>query len=100
MAGTQQESSLRMRKVHRFLEAKPQFLWWEMDDLIVMTGPLVLGIMTEHVIIAAGLSAIVIKIYKKLKDESQEGFVKHFAYHHGLLKFKGMPDSWVKEMNE
>jgi len=89
-----------MKKVHKYLDAKPQFLWWEMDDLVILCGPVILGIISERVIYGLILSLVAGKIYGNMKTTRQEGFMKHFLYHHGFLKFKNCPESWVKEFTE
>ncbi len=92
--------SLQLKTVHKYLDAKPQFLWWEMDDLMILCGPIILGIIVGKVFYALIFSLIVGKIYGTMKSTHQEGFMRHFLYHHGMLKFKNCPDSWMKEFTE
>jgi len=93
-------NSNRLKKVHKFLDAKIQFLWWELDEIYILCGPIILGILVNRVIYGLLFALVAGKIYSSIKSVNQEGYLLHFLYHHGMLKFKNCPDSWVKEMTE
>jgi len=97
---SENSSMLQMKNVHKYMDAKMQFLWWEHDDLVILCGPIILGILANAVFIGMAVSFVVGKLYSGLKDKHQEGYVRHFLYYHGFLKFKHCPESWVKEFTE
>lgn len=89
-----------LKTVHKYLDAKKQLLWWEMDDIYILLGPFIVGILVNRVLFSLLFSLIAWQIYSKIKSANQEGYLLHLLYHLGLRKFKNCPDSWIKEMTE
>ncbi|WP_022846810.1 type IV conjugative transfer system protein TraL [Desulfurobacterium sp. TC5-1] len=90
------------RYVPKYLNAQPQFLWWELDDLIFFMAPIMIGLWTDRLLIGLGVGLILEQAYGKLKTQSQPGFLWHFLYWHGLYnsKNKRFPESWKRELVE
>lgn len=83
----------------KYLNALPQILWWELDELAFLAVFTTIGIMANAQLIGAGFGFFVTKIYSKLKQRKQPGFLKHFLYSLGLYGMKGKyPEYYVKEI--
>jgi len=83
----------------KYLDALPQILWWELDELAFLMGCTAMGIMADAQIIGAASGFIIMKIYSKLKRKKQPGFLKHWLYSKGLYGMKGKyPEYWIKEL--
>ena len=83
----------------KYLNALPQVLWWEFDELmflIVFTG---IGIMANAQFTGAAIGFLAMKAYSSLKKKKQPGFLKHYLYKLGLYGVKGKyPEYWIKEL--
>lgn len=82
--------------IPKYLNAMPQFLWWEVDEvafLFIFTG---LGVLVNNPIIGALIGYILMKIYVKAKARRQKGYLWHKLYALGLYKVPGIPDSWMR----
>lgn len=76
------------RYIPKFLDAQPQFLWFELDEAMILLAGLVSGTMFDNRIICITLSIIVKKIYTALKTSKQQGYLYHKLYSLGLLNMK------------
>ncbi|WP_457641307.1 type IV conjugative transfer system protein TraL [Persephonella sp.] len=83
----------------RYLNALPQLLWWELDEVMFLAGFTFLGIMADAQLIGAGVGFLSTKFYASFKRKKQPGFLKHWFYSKGLYGLKGKyPDYWIKEL--
>lgn len=73
------------RYIPKYLDAQPQFLWWEADEAMILAAGVVAGIMLEKMLIFIPLGVIIQKIYSSLRNAKQEGYMKHIIYKIGLL---------------
>jgi hypothetical protein len=85
-----------MAYIPKFLNAQPQFLWWDADETMILAGGLLLGISLDQRLICVGIALIVQKVYAKTKEHSQIGFLHHKLYSLGLIKCKKIPPYYVK----
>ena len=87
------------RYIPKYLNAQIQFLWWELDEIIVMMIFVSFGILGNHTYVGAAIGFIVMNIYSKLNNKKQPGFFKHVMYRYGFWGKKGvLPEYWVKEL--
>ena len=83
----------------KYLNALPQVLWWELDELAFLASATAIGIIANAQIIGAGIGFLLMKLYSSQKRKKQPGFLKHFLYKHGLFGVKGKyPEYWIKEI--
>lgn len=76
------------RYIPKFLDAQPQFLWWEFDEAMILLAGLMSGIMLDNRIIFFSISIIVQRVYTKLKEAKQPGYLYHKLYSLGLTTMK------------
>ena len=90
---------MERHRIPKYLHSYPQFLWWEMDEFLIFLVFMFTGIMVNKAIIGGLAGFIVTKLYVKMKETKQDGFIKHVAYAFGLYNIKGkLPEYWVKEI--
>lgn len=83
----------------KYLNALPQILWWELDELAFLAVGTAIGIMANAQIIGAGIGFLSMKLYSSQKKKRQPGYFKHFLYKLGLFGIKGKyPEYWIKEI--
>lgn len=83
----------------KYLNALPQILWWELDELAFLATATGIGIMANAQLIGAGVGFLLMKLYANLKKKKQPGYLKHFLYKYGLFGVKGKyPEFWIKEL--
>lgn len=76
------------RYIPKFLDAQPQFLWWEIDEFLILVFSLVIGMFFDEKVIMFSLGILIQKTYSKLKTGKQQGFLYHKLYSWGLLRLK------------
>lgn len=76
------------RYIPRFLNAQPQFLWWEMDEFMILITSVLVGNFIEKMLICFALSFLFVRFYRKLKNDKQQGFFNHTMYYLGVKKWK------------
>lgn len=73
-------------EIPRYLDSLPQFLWWELDELIVLIGLFAGGIAIGELIYVIVLGILPAMFYLgKFKREALEGGIYHAAYSMGAL---------------
>ena len=77
-----------MHYIPKYLNAKTQFLWWEIDEAAIIFASFIVGRMLDKLIIFGLLGFILLRIYSKLKNAKQEGYLIHVLYALGLVQFK------------
>ncbi|HIQ48510.1 MAG TPA: type IV conjugative transfer system protein TraL [Aquifex aeolicus] len=88
------------KRIPRYLNAQIQMGWWEFDEFVLLFIPAFIGLMNDlaeiGIVVGAGLYAI----YKRFKENSQEGFIWHFLYWYGLWRREFILPSWIRELVE
>jgi len=91
------------RYIPKYLDAQPQFLWFEFDEAMILLIGLMTGRMLDQMILFIAISLIIQRVYTKLKNAKQTGFLQHTLYALGLVKFKSnigkfkkIPDYYIK----
>ena len=86
-------------KLPRYLQAQPQLLNWELDELMFFIPFVGVGIMVNQMPLFSLVGYLVMKFYIRLKNSKQDGYVAHFFYKLGLYNLKGkVPEYWIKEL--
>ena len=60
----------------KYLNALPQILWWELDELAFLAVATGFGIFANAQIIGALVGFGIMKIYSKIKRKKQPGYFK------------------------
>jgi len=84
--------------IPKYLNAQIQFLWWELDEMIVLIIFMTLGIITNHTYVGVLIGFVIMQLYTKIKTAKQPGYFKHLLYKYGLWGNKVVPEYWVKEL--
>jgi type IV conjugative transfer system protein TraL len=71
-------------RIPRYLNSQAQLLWWELDEVIVITAALGIGIMYEILILAIPIALAAAKAMAKMKAERGHGWILHAAWWHGI----------------
>ena len=81
------------------LDDPPKFLWWDFDVAVLAMGCLVIGIMTNQMLIFSVAGGIVAMSYQKLKAGRSKAFGLHAIYWFlpVSMGFKVTPPSAVRE---
>lgn len=74
--------------IPKYLDAQPQFLWWEADEGLIIASFILTGRMIDNVIIFTFLGFFLQRLYSKLKNARQEGYLNHVLYALGLYQPK------------
>jgi hypothetical protein len=85
-----------MAYIPKFLNAQPQFLWWDADETMILAFGLLLGISIEQRLICIVSALIIQKLYSKSKEHSQIGYLRHKLYALGLIKNRKVPPYYIK----
>jgi len=80
---------MKVIKVPQGVDAPPQFLLWQADELIPPLAGLIFGVAIGQVLICTALGLLLVNTYRKLRDGQPDGFVFHYLYWHGIGQSKG-----------
>jgi type IV conjugative transfer system protein TraL len=71
-------------RIPRYLNAQAQLLWWELDEVLVITAALGIGILYEILLLAVPIALLAAKAMAKMKAEHGHGWILHHAWWHGI----------------
>jgi type IV conjugative transfer system protein TraL len=71
-------------RIPRYLNAQAQLLWWELDEVAVITAALGMGIMYEMLLLSVPLALIAAKAMSRVKADHGHGWLLHAAWWQGL----------------
>ncbi len=71
-------------RIPRYLNSPAQLLWWEIDEVMVITAALGIGILYECLVFAVPAALLGAKIMAKMKAEHGHGWMLHQAWWHGI----------------
>lgn len=88
--------------IPRYMDALPQILWWELDELVILFLSFFLGLITRQLTTLLIVGVISTFILAKLKNGKSDGFIFHLAYWYGIPSFaiKGVPSGAIREFVE
>ncbi len=91
-------NSIMKKKVPQYLSSPFQILWFETDDIGIVTA-----LFTLAMIFGGLFWALLIAgpfFYSRVKKKYPRGFMKHLFYFCGLVRLKGYPDYFESEYYE
>jgi type IV conjugative transfer system protein TraL len=71
-------------RIPRYLNSQAQILWWEMDEVMVLTAATGMGIVFEVLLIAVPLGLIAARFMAKVKADHGHGWLLHQAWWNGI----------------
>lgn len=86
------------KRIPKYLDAKPQFLWWEVDDISVFFIFLVIGLVSNYLLVCSAIGIFAVWLKIKSKDSFVKGYFNHFFVWHGLLTKKGLPPGHIRRI--
>ena len=63
----------------------PSLLLWRLDDLIPLILMLVVGILSDRLLLFLVIGFVLSRLYGRFRDSRPDGFALHWCYWHGLL---------------
>lgn len=89
---------MSQRSFPQYLNNQLQVLWFELDELILIFGFLLLGLMFSSLFFIAMF--VVPYLFGKMKKKYPRGLLRHMLYTSGLDTFDGYPISFERYFNE
>lgn len=89
---------MQLKKIPKHINAVPQFLWWEVDDMMIFMFAVIIAMFDGQLLITVGLGLVGSYIHAKSKDNFVKGYFGHVLYYLGFRDIKGMPNSNIKEI--
>ena len=71
-------------RIPRSLIAQPQILWWELDEIAIITTCIGIGIIFEILPISVLLGLLAARALAKVKAEHGHGWFLHHAWWNGI----------------
>ena len=76
---------MREVDIPRYIDAQPQFFWWELDEFALAIGLMGVGMLTETLSIMFFAIVVVSAWMKRFKSNNLDGAIVHIVYKAGLL---------------
>lgn len=67
------------------LDAPPQLLLWQLDELSPVLAGMIIGIAIEQLLICLFIGLLLVRFYRKLRDGRPDGYAIHLIYWTGIL---------------
>ena len=82
----------------KYIDDPITLLIWSADEFVPFAAVLLIGMLIGQLSIALILSALVIKAYRRFRDNRPDGFPLHAAYWVGLLPASAvsMPNPYIR----
>ena len=71
-------------RIPRYMNAQAQILWWELDEVTIITASIGIGIMYELLVVTVPLGLLAARALAKTKAEHGHGWFLHRAWWHGI----------------
>ena len=84
--------------IPKYIDDPITLLIWSADEFVPFAAVLLIGMLIGQLSIALVLSALVIKAYRRFRDNRPDGFPLHAAYWVGLLPSSAisMPNPYIR----
>jgi conjugal transfer pilus assembly protein TraL len=69
-----------MRDIPNYLDDPQQILFWEFDEVILLSIMFSIGIIVNQLSVLIIIGLIGIKFFRKVKDRQANGFLQHAVY--------------------
>ena len=85
----------------KYIDDPITLLIWSADEFVPFAAVLLIGMLIGQLSIALILSALVIKAYRRFRDNRPDGFPLHAAYWAGLLPSSAvsMPNPYIRRFH-
>ena len=82
------------------IDAPARILIWPANQVLACSLPFALGMITEHILIGVGISAVTAFLFRLFQNKFGKGKIRSILYWHlptpkGLVQ-QGLPPSYVK----
>ena len=74
--------------IPRYMDALPQILWWELDELVILFLSFFLGLITRQLTTLLIVGVISTFILAKLKNGKSDGYIFHWFYWLSIPSFQ------------
>ncbi len=71
-------------RIPRYLNAQIQLLWWELDEVLILTAAIGIGIVFELLTLTVPIGLLAAKGLAKVKAEQGHGWLLHYAWWKGI----------------
>lgn len=83
---------MQYKRIPKYLNSLPTFLWWEADDMLAFFIPFLVGMFLGYFWTGMAGGMILAYWYSKSKDSTVKGYFGHYFYWVGLRNGKkGLP---------
>ena len=78
---------MKLVNIPHHITNPPQFLWWEVDELIPMIVIFGIGFIAMRAIFISLVAMFIVgKLYSKFKQGRHRGYLRHLLYYYGFSK--------------
>ncbi len=71
-------------RIPRYLNSQAQLLWWELDEALIVTASVGIGILYELLLITVPLGLLTARALARVKANRGHGWLLHAAWHRGI----------------
>jgi conjugal transfer pilus assembly protein TraL len=89
-----------MTKIPKYIDDPAQIFFWEIDDVIVFTVFMGIGIIIDMLFIMIMIGVGIVYGIQKMKQVKADGFLMHALYWYGAIPLKRLPPSYNREFIE
>ena len=75
---------MREVEIPRYIDAQPQFFWWELDEFALAIGIMGVRMLTETLTVVFFVIVVLSAWMKRFKSNNLDGALIHIAYRAGL----------------
>lgn len=87
--------------IPKYLDAPERYLFWRMDEAMILVAPLVVGLMAGQFLLGLIIGPLLLVGLKKLEGKHGEKVLHHVFYWFfeppGGHRLKATPPSWIRE---
>lgn len=85
------------RPVPKLLDASPRFLFWEIEEVLIVTSFTVLGGIVDHPLLGGTIGVVLAALWSRLSARRARGFAIHLSYRYlGGFKLERTPPSELR----
>jgi type IV conjugative transfer system protein TraL len=71
-------------RIPRYLNSQAQILWWELDEALILTASIGVGILYELLPLTVPLGLLAARALARNKANRGHGWLLHAAWHRGI----------------
>ena len=89
-----------MTRIARYIDDPPQFLLWDIDELVLFDVFFGMGILTNTLVYLLGAGTCITYFFSKVKKTKSEGILLHAAYWLAGIPLRNCLRSHLREFIE